>query len=250
MGESALMDGKTALRREGKPAYTQADLQRITAGDLRARLERIDNRQAHAIAAKLWKAVELQYTNQYGQLMLKDSHTLLRMAGNSLRHRLLARLEALRRVDFGDIVVEGPPRMELMIANLHPFVRFLHPPLRLKKTEDSAAHLLRYLEFIENPEQSVPESFRRSWLFVGGMFGFLIMPMLMLVLFIDRVREAKWLLIVGFAVMLGGVILSGFQLAGFGRLRTISLYISFTDEFVNLDEEQEMESGEQGDAEA
>lgn len=226
---------------EGKPAYTQEDLSRITAGMLRDRPGKIDNRQAHEIALKLWKAVEKQYTNQYGQLMLKDNHSLLRMAGRMTGRRLVERLNQLRHVDLGDIIAEGPARMEMATASLHPFVRMLQPPLPLKETTDSAAYLLRYIEFYENPEQAVPESFRRSWLFVAGMAVFMVLPMLLLVANIELVKEQKWLLVPFFILMVAGILLSTIQLAGFGRIRTISLYISFTDEFVGTSDPAEQD---------
>ncbi|MCB1218423.1 hypothetical protein KDL44_13620 [bacterium] len=240
------MTDSAGLRHEGKPSYSMSDLQRITAGELRGRLARIDNPHARAIAERLWKAVERQFTNQYGQLMLKDHHTLRRMAAGGVQQRLLTRLEELRRLDIGDIVAEGPSRMQQALESLHPFVRFLHPPLSLKHSAESAEHLLRYLEFHENPGQTVPESFRRSWLFVSGMFAFLIMPMLILVMWIDFVREQRWLVIVVMFIAITGVLLSAIQLAGFGRLRTLSLYVSFTDEFIGMDGERDADSGEPG----
>ena len=221
----------TELRCEGKPGHTPEELNSITVADLKARIGRIDNQQARNIAFKLWSLLENQYRNQYGQLSIKDRHTV--SALNRLPRRALpAQLERLRSIDLGDMIADGPQRLEAQLQGLHPFIRFLQPPARVRHSFDSAQHLARYLEFYMDPRRRVPESFIRGWIFGTGMLVSFLLPGWLGYLLHESALRA-WIFGGLVLCMIIGTGLSAFSLAGFGQRRLLALYISFTDEFVN-----------------
>ncbi|MCB1218422.1 hypothetical protein KDL44_13615 [bacterium] len=228
----------------GKPGYDMQRLQELSVAEMRARLERIDNPAALAIATRLWKQLEWKFSNQYGQTLIRDDYKLRRIAA-SRAPLLIRRLEALRHVDIGDFIVEGPERMAMALDNLHPLVRLLRPPQRMKQVSDAASWLLHNLEFIENPRRRFPESFVRSWLFGIGLSLSFILPVLLVLIAAPRVANKAVLLLPCFVILVGGMLISVVQLHDFGVVRSLAAYLSFTDEFVNLDSEQEAESGKQ-----
>ncbi|MEZ5339025.1 MAG: hypothetical protein R3F46_12300 [bacterium] len=226
----------------GKPGYDMQRLQELSVAEMRARLERIDNPAALAIATRLWKQLEQMFSNQYGQSTIRDDYSLRRIAA-SRAPRLLMRLEVLRRVDIGDFIVEGPERMAMAMDKLHPLVRLLRPPQRVQRSTDAAEWLLRYLEFVENPRRRFPESFVRSWIFGIGMFMALVLPVMLVILLAPLLEHKALLLIPVFMILVAGIVLSVIQLHSFSVVRSLAAYLSFTDEFVNLDSEQEADSG-------
>ncbi|MCB1221761.1 MAG: hypothetical protein H7A35_14260 [Planctomycetales bacterium] len=230
----------------GKPGYDEARLQALTVAELRDRLSRIDNPTALAIATKLWQAMESLFTNQYGSSLMRDEYSTWQIAARN-RHRLLRRLEALRRVDIGDFLAEGPQRMDMALQHLHPLVRLLRPAQKAKRSEDSADWLLRNLEFVEDPERQFPEGFVRSWIFGVGMFLTMALPVLLVLLLAPLLENKVVLLLPTFVILVTGILVSVLQLHGYSVVRIMAAYISFTDEFVNLDGEQGAESREQSD---
>jgi hypothetical protein len=225
------MVDNTMLRHEGKPGYTPEQLRDMTVADLKARIGKIDNQQARNIAFKLWSLLENQYRNQYGQLAISDTHSVAAL-NRWPRHGLLRLLEQLRRIDFGDMIAEGPQRLEEQLQSLHPFIRFLQPPARLRLSFDSAEYLLRYLEFYLDPARQIPESFIRSWIFTLGMLASYLLPAWLIYLLRDAPRRG-WIFSGLVLLMILGTLLSVLAIAGHSQRRAIALYISFTDEFVN-----------------
>lgn len=230
------MTEQTPLSSEGKPGYTPQQLRGITVADLKARIGRIDNQQARNIAYKLWTLLENHYRNQYGQLAITDSSTVAAL--NRLPRSGLPRLlEQLRRIAFGDMIADGPQRLEQHLDSLHPLIRFLQPPAKVRHSFDSARHLSHYLEFYVDPARQVPESFIRGWIFTLGMLTSYALPGWLGYLLRDAPQRG-WIFSGLVQLMILGTFLSVLVIAGYGQRRALALYISFTDEFVDNGEEQ------------
>ena len=217
-----------------KPAYDQDQLRSTTVTDLKARIGRISSQQARHIAVKLWQSVESCFLDQYGQMHLKDEHTI---AQATRRHftGMLELLNKLADIDLGDIIVAGPQELDRHLESLHPLVRLLLPPARTHNSFDAADRLGHYLEFYMNPDQRIPGTLREGLIFSFSLIVTFVGCLTAIILLKDNFAYKGYFFGGLILVLMAGVILSAIRFAGFGKKQAIALYISFTDEFMDDD---------------
>ena len=223
------------VREGGKPWYIREDLQMMMIGDLRGRIGRISNQQARHLAVGLWSQVQRCYRGLDRSLLADRRSVAQALAWRP--NQLLLLLGAMREVSFGSIIMEGPEHMNQYLDSLHPLLALFMPKSSVRRSYDNAARLAVFLEFYINPGQRLPERFVNWIRLLAGVviaLGILAAD----IVYLSSVESRHPALIFGLAILpILILIVSGREFQAFQRRRTLALFISFTDEFID-DERQ------------
>ncbi|MCB1218419.1 hypothetical protein KDL44_13600 [bacterium] len=239
-----------------KPGYGRRELGRITTAMLRNRLSRIDNRTAHALARELlgqclssgpssWALSTLaEFVEERPVELSADGH-ILRLATSARESLslkilcpqpgyLLGMLEKLRHVSFRDMVLLDPQQLQEEIESANPLVRLLLPLKRLNDSRHIAEYLADNIDRLPRPHRGIPFRLQKLLNIWSPLAGILLIPLFSFWLSIGNVTKLALVP----ATLLYLICLLCYQSFMTGLIRrrhfqrTLALYISFTDEFV------------------
>ena len=234
-----------------KPKYCLQDLDLIDNLQLIARIRAIDNRSARQIAEAICRksallstlpdsSVDLNFLAIDGQLLEGGEHMRnLRMPLRDIVGAnpwgFLNLVNRLRRMDFANLVFEGPEGMQARLEQRPMLLRLLSPSYRHASVNDIPAVLMGHLEYLAGINSVVP--------FYLIRFLMPVTPLLLVVLGwpLYRLWNPQNSLAAVFCLLasipLGMTIMWLIRQHHWHRL--LALFISFTDEFVV----HELESG-------
>ncbi|MCB1218415.1 hypothetical protein KDL44_13580 [bacterium] len=209
----------------GKPQYTPRSLSRLTALDLHARLERIDNPLAHEVAAELWTRI-LRMSMVPREVIDRQEPGLhvRRMAGGNTG-RLLRLLDELRHASLAEAIVADSSGLRELLGEGSLLQRLGGPLPVLDSTDKRVEFLLRFLECLKRPP------WKTDWQSMERLRG-LAHLVLNLGFFVSLAMGGSRTVLPGLAaaaLLIIGLLVWKFL---YERVRLLALYISFTDEFV------------------
>ncbi|MCB1221757.1 MAG: hypothetical protein H7A35_14280 [Planctomycetales bacterium] len=213
----------------GKPSYDRDRLRQLKVGELEKRLQRIDNEIAHEVAAILWKRIEdigIFRAAIHGKSTRDLSVAQQAGMGSSVVTRLLKKL---RQVQLAECLLADRERLAAMLENMHWSWKMFVPIPPMRDARSRAAFLTNYLECL------VPNGWQVSWginmplnlFFIAWFLAFNY-----LFLLYAPWNAPSWQFTT--VVISSNLLLhSFFHFKNYYyQLRSIALYISFTDEFV------------------
>ena len=230
------------------PRYTEAELDSISSTDLHARLERIDNETAQAIAGRLYSMAGIERlvmrtipqaeNAESDEPVGEDQHWVrqdnsLRLLAAARPQALLNKLRQMEGLDYGMLMVIGPQGIRERLRERPALMRLLSPPIRLELSEDIADALVRYGEFLAAEDGRLP--WTQYIPYLPLLPALLCLAVLFPMTMLPKVFFALPMAIVMLLILGAGRFFSWFT--NEDRLRKLALYITFTDEFVVEPEE-------------
>ena len=232
----------------GKPHYSRADLDQLSAKSLQDRLELIDNRFARQIASRLFSGLtkfmpklkrEIYTAEQLQLLDMKFEEYIALNLNSPLDSPINARtlvklLNDMAAFQFGSLISAGPQALREVLPEDNLPGRLLAQYQRTDSAEDVADFLLDHFEYMIYPHS------RLSWksmVLILRSAGFLLSASIFLAMRVASFPEINYLSITLYFAALVMIMLPNAYTTRRMHTRQLALYISFTDEFVDNGEE-------------